>query len=350
MKLLIAPDKQRFYNLKQFGDALTKFNIEYKLVDELEIYDNENVGKFRWFQTPKKFRQLINEFKPDAVLGVRVAHFSLLTLKSKIPLLLYLIGDYWSERNWFNQTTHASLERRIELWQKRRWAEKCFRESKMIFPICNYLEKIVINRYPAKKIRTLYQGINVSDWHDEKKMELKHPCVGLLQGANIWVKTKEMLELRKVLESFPNVTFYWAGDGSYKNKILAVLEKYDNFKWFGSLQFPEKVMEYLAGIDVYALLSGQDMFPHTLLEAAAMQKPIVATNVGGISESMVNGKTGFLYEKGDIRNLIEKISLLLNDESKSKQMGSEGRKFVEENFSWDKIAKDVSTSIKNLES
>ena len=138
----------------------------------------------------------------------------------------------------------------------------------------------------------------------------------------------------------PDVTFYWAGDGPYRDKILPILEKYDNFKWLGSLEYPDKVREYLTEIDVYALVSGIDMSPLTLQEAQLMKKPVVATNVGGIPELMIDNETGFLVEKGNAKEWIEKLSLLINDEQKRKTMGEEGRKFVENNFSWDKITKE----------
>ena len=51
-------------------------------------------------------------------------------------------------------------------------------------------------------------------------MNLKHPCVGLVQDANWWGKTKEILMLEDVLEEMPDVHFYWAGDGHYRKKIV----------------------------------------------------------------------------------------------------------------------------------
>jgi len=66
----------------------------------------------------------------------------------------------------------------------------------------------------------------------------------------------------------------------------------------------------------------------------------VATNVGGVNEMMSDGKTGFLVKEGDHDDLISKLSLLLDDKNSAKQMGMEGRKFVESAFSWDKIAKN----------
>ena len=82
------------------------------------------------------------------------------------------------------------------------------------------------------------------------------------------------------------------------------------------------------------------MSPVSLLEAQILEKPVIATNVGGIPEEMKDGETGFLVEKGNHEELISKLSILFNDREKAKQMGINGKQFVVENFSWDKIAKD----------
>jgi glycosyltransferase involved in cell wall biosynthesis len=155
-----------------------------------------------------------------------------------------------------------------------------------------------------------------------------------------------MLTLESALKKFPQVMFYWVGDGPYRNYVLSKLEKYDNFKWLGSLQYPDKVREYLSEIDVYLLLSGIDMSPLTLLEAQLMEKPVIATNVGGIPELMTENKTGFLINRGDHSALIDKISIFLSDENKCKSIGKTGRDFVKDNFSWEKVAKDFVTTLK----
>ena len=71
-----------------------------------------------------------------------------------------------------------------------------------------------------------------------------------------------------------------------------------------------------------------------------MKKPVVATNVGGNPEMMVDGKTGFLVEKGNPEELIDKLTLLLEDKKLAKKMGDDGRKFVEDTFNWNLIAKN----------
>jgi len=87
------------------------------------------------------------------------------------------------------------------------------------------------------------------------------------------------------------------------------------------------------------------MSPLTLQEAQLMQKPVVATNVGGIPELMRNNKTGFLIKKGDHDELFKKLEILINDEKMSQEMGNTGKKFVSNNFSWEIIAKDFKDKI-----
>ncbi len=349
MKLLIAGSSSKIFHLKEFGEALKRQGSEYRLVHDIEIVDGFPSRKIsNWFQSKKKFNDLINDFVPDAVFIDRQGHFGVKTIEAKIPLLVHLRGDYWSEIQWAKETLYKDPVKRSVLRFKNRLAEKCFKDSKMILPICNYLKNTVETKYPNKS-EVLYQGIDPNRWYHTEGMKLKHPCIGLLQSATIWGKAQEMLILEKTLQKFPNITFYWVGDGPYRENILAKLKKYDNFQWLGALEYPNKVREYLSEIDMYALISGIDMSPLTLLEAQLMEKPVIATNVGGIPELMQDEITGYLIEKGNTKQLEEKIDILFNDNSKSRLMGIQGRKFVKGKFEWDIIAKKFLESTKELE-
>ena len=244
------------------------------------------------------------------------------------------------------ETLYKSKEKRIALKKWEEMGEECIQKSDLMLPICDHLSDITREKYPNKATETLYQGITPGNWFQKKGMELKHPCVGILQSATIWEKTKEMLILPKILEKMSDVHFYWAGDGVYKDQVLPTLEKYENFHWLGSLEYPNKVREFLTEIDVYALISGIDMSPLTLQEAQLMENPIVATNVGGIPELMVDGETGYLVEKDNADDLFEKLSTLIIDQEKAKEMGKEGEKIVTKNFNWDKICNDFLNHLK----
>ena len=348
MRLLIGGSSSFFFHLKEFSDTLNRLGVESKLVFDADYSDGFPSRKIKnWFQTKKKFNKLIDEFKPDAIFVDRQRHFGINALKANIPLFVLLRGHYWSEIYWNKRTMYKPLHKRIALWQWDKLGKEILNGATAILPICKYLEKITNKFVPDKSTKVFFEGVDASRWYHVKGMNLKHPCVGLLQRASWWGKTSEMLILKKVLEKMPDVNFYWAGDGPLRERILSELDEYENFHWLGDLQYPDKVREYLSEIDVYALITGMDLAPLSLKEAQLMRKPVIATDVGGNSEMMINGKTGFLVEKGNDEQLIEKLRLLLENVDMTKKMGNEGRKFIEETFNWEAVTKIF---IKTLES
>ena len=170
-------------------------------------------------------------------------------------------------------------------------------------------------------------------------MNLKHPCVGLLQGMNVWGKTRELLILTKVMKELPGVMFYFAGDGLYKDKIIPKLKNFKNFVWLGNLEYPIEVKKFLSEIDVYLLLSGMEGLGQTIIEAFLMEKPVIATNIGGIPELIEDGKTGFLIEAGNHDDLIKKINQVFDQPAVASNMGSKGKEIIQKKFNWDNIAK-----------
>jgi len=341
LKILIGGSSTFFFHLKEFSDTLNKLGVESKLVFDADYSDGFPSRKIRkWFQKRKKFTKLIEEFKPDAIFVDRQRHFGIDALKANIPLFVLLRGHYWSEINWNKKTMYKSLPKRIALSQWEKLGKEIFNGATAILPICKYLEKITNKFVPGKSTNVFSEGVDASRWYQVKGMNLKHPCIGLLQRANWWGKTSEMLILKNVLEKMPNTHFYWAGDGPLRKRVLSELDQYDNFHWLGNLQYPDKVREYLSEIDVYTLITGMDLASLTLKEAQLMKKPVVATNVGGNQEMMIDGKTGFLVQQGNHEQLIEKLSLLLEDEELAKKMGNEGRKFIEDTFNWELVTKN----------
>ena len=152
--------------------------------------------------------------------------------------------------------------------------------------------------------------------------------------------------MERVLERMQNVYFYWAGDGQYSKKIVERLNKYDNFKWLGRLEYPDKVREFLETVDVYALITGMDLAPLTLKEAQLMEKPVIATDVGGDKEMMKDKETGFLVREGNSDDIIEELKQILDNPDLAQQLGSEGRKFVNSQFNWEFVAKNFLKIIK----
>lgn len=81
------------------------------------------------------------------------------------------------------------------------------------------------------------------------------------------------------------------------------------------------------------LSSRQEGFPITILEAMAAGKPVVATNVGGCAEAVVNGETGIVVSPEDPEALAEALEHMLTHPDEARRMGEAGRRRVEEHFS-----------------
>ena len=336
----------KYFHLKEFGEALKKIGVDYKLVREFDyITGFPSKSPKGWF-SKKKFYDLINEYNPDAVFVDCQSHFGLETIKAGIPLFVYLRGHLWMEVESAKKTIYKDLKMRTVLNLRLKNAERVFANCQGIFMTGDYLEDVIKEHIPNATCYHFLEGLDASRWYPASGMKLEHPCVGLLQDANWWRKTKEMLVLEEVLKKMPDVHFYWAGDGQYKEKILPVLEKYTNFHYLGSLEYPDKVREFLTEIDVYALPTGMDTTPLSCREAMAMQNPVVATKVGGIPEMIYDDETGFLVGEGDYQMWIKKINVLIKDKEIGRRLGKNARELVVEKFNWDKLSKEFVDIIK----
>jgi len=327
-------------HLKDFGEALKKQGVDYKLVYEVDYisgFPSKNIES--WF-SKKKFHKLIEEYNPDIVFVDRQSHFALESIKLKIPTYVYLRGHFWSEIEWAKKTICKGPLMKWVLEQRKKIANKVFSECDGIFMTADYLDGVIKKYIPNAKTFHFLEGLDTSRWYPQAGMKLQHPCVGMLHDANWWGKTKEMLILEDVIEKMPDVHFYWAGDGQYKKPILDKISKFKNFHYMNSLDYPDEVREYLTEIDVYALPTGMDTTPLSCREAMSMENPVVASKVGGIPEMVSDNKTGFLVNEGDSDGWVKKIKILLDDEVLRKEFGKAGRNRVIEIFNWDKLAKE----------
>lgn len=100
------------------------------------------------------------------------------------------------------------------------------------------------------------------------------------------------------------------------------------------LDSEDDVRPYLAALDVFVLSSVTETFSNAALEAMAMKLPLVLPRVGGCPEMVDHGKTGFIYEPGDMREFIEYIARLATDNALRTDMGRAARDYVEAHFSF----------------
>lgn len=103
------------------------------------------------------------------------------------------------------------------------------------------------------------------------------------------------------------------------------------------VNFTYEIEKYYAAMDILALPTKREGFPYTLLEAAAMELPVVATKVTGCIDAVIDGQTGVLVKPGDVQALSDAINKLIENPLLRSQMGRKARRRVEEKFTSDSL-------------
>jgi phosphatidylinositol alpha-1,6-mannosyltransferase len=147
---------------------------------------------------------------------------------------------------------------------------------------------------------------------------------------------------KQIVKEFSQTMFLIAGNGPLLNSLVSYLEKMNlkgKFVFLGDVS--ERALPALYSCaDVFVLPSIQEGLGIALLEAQATAKPIVAFDVGGVGEAVLNKETGLLV-KPDSGELANAIMKLLASWSLREKMGRRGREFVVDNFSWDFCAQKM---------
>ncbi|MBW2594461.1 MAG: glycosyltransferase family 4 protein [Deltaproteobacteria bacterium] len=147
----------------------------------------------------------------------------------------------------------------------------------------------------------------------------------------------------KIKKVFPDAKLVLAGEGEEENKLRLLANRLGIENDVVFLGNRRDIPDVLSSFDVFVLPSFSEGLPIVILEAFSLCKPVVATNVGGIHEMVINGENGFLVQPKDSNALAERIITLLKDPLLAGRMGKKGRRLVEENF-------DINNKIREYES
>lgn len=151
---------------------------------------------------------------------------------------------------------------------------------------------------------------------------------------------EDIIEIaNKCAKKNKNIKFMIAGKGPLKDKLQKTIDKYniqDNVKLLGFV--PDKeLVELYARSDIFALTSNYEGFGIVYIEAMSSGKPVIAYDAGATSEVVINEKTGFLIEKGDIDSFSNKILELAKNKAKLEEFGKKARERAIKEFDWQKI-------------
>lgn len=218
-----------------------------------------------------------------------------------------------------------------------------------VFAVSNQVRMhcIEVDHVDPNRVFTIYNGLDVSNWlsiprSTKSSGELLVTTVGNIRrvkGHDIYIRAAAQLR-----DLYPGIQFSIAGDildPEYFSELKGLVEDLrltDNFHFIGGVK---NLPEYLAHADIFVMPSRSEGFSNAIIEAMAASLPVVATDVGGNAEAVMDTISGFVVPPEDVDALSSAIGKLASDPELARAMGLAGRGLVEQKFTADAMMKCI---------
>ena len=258
----------------------------------------------------------------------------------------YVLGGFLAL--FFKKTKYIMSRRSLNNYQKKYLfinKIETFLHKRMNIIIANSKEikkqLVETEKITENKCKIIYNGISIN----QRKLPNKNTeLIKLICVANL-LPYKNHAMILKALSRIPakyqwNLHLIGNTDGSVFKNLNKVIKKNNliNKVFFHGQQ--ENPDTFLLSSDIALLTSDEEGFSNSILEYLNSSLPVIATNVGGNSESVRNNIIGFLVAKGNYKELSEKIVYLFDNPNIRKRMGEEGYRIVSQEFSIEKCIKE----------
>lgn len=242
-------------------------------------------------------------------------------------------------------TLRRSRLGRIELRWLQRWAHRIM----ILNP--GMAQEAANAGFPADRLLWMPNPVDVRDFapcEQEQRVRLRSG-VGLSAEAQVIVFVGRLApekELPSLIDAFaelsrqhPGAVLVLVGDGPDRAGLaqrVAALNLSGRVRFPGQVNLTE-VRQWLQLADVFALVSSQEGFPCSLVEAMATGLPSVVSNISGNTQLIDSGVQGFIAEQGQPQAIAQALGALLQDPQRRKRMGAAARERVEREFSLDRV-------------
>ena len=221
-----------------------------------------------------------------------------------------------------------------------------------------------------KKFLVIFRGINVDyfdsstklendeknllqKWniHDEKKIILMPGRLTSWKGQELFIEAINLVKIELGYEAFHAVILgNDQGRDLYKKKLIRLTEQYhltNQIKFIDHCE--DMALAYKVSDIIVSASIEPEAFGRVAVEAQSMEKLIIASNIGGSNETIIDEKTGFLFKSGDAESLSKKIVHgLTMDETSINLMGKEGRNNIIKKFNVEKMCFSTYSEYKRL--
>tara|TARA_Y100000590_G_scaffold435419_1_gene554810 strand:- start:6236 stop:7366 length:1131 start_codon:yes stop_codon:yes gene_type:complete len=311
--------------------------------------DNKGVNPITDILMKRRLRNIYSDIFPELIIHYTikpVIYGSMAAAQLGIPFVNNItgLGTAFINKRWFT-TLVKSLYRKSQ--QEASLVLFQNGEDKQLF-----VEKKLVPQFVPRKVIP-GTGVNIEQF-SFRPYHLADPWTFLLIARLIWDKgVGEFVEAaKKIKKEFPKTRFQILGYLDVKNRTAISRMQMNRWVEEGIIEYlgdTEDVREHIERAGCVVLPSYREGLPKTLLEAAAMRRPIIATDVTGCREIVQEGKNGFLCRVKDPENLGTKMKQFLQLPLKEKEkMGLEGRRLVENRFDETNVVASIVREIEKL--
>lgn len=218
---------------------------------------------------------------------------------------------------------------------------KLLRRSTQIVAVSNSVMNSALKTLPdiKNKIIRIYNGVPTPQVSPDI-LNFSTPkilCIGRMvkeKGFDIMLEA-----FRTILQKHPQARLILAGDGPVKKELETLATEYgifDNVSFLGWVS-PERVPTLINRSTIVVVPSRwEEPFGLVAIEAALLQRPVIASKVGGLKEIVQDNSTGLFFNKENSNELAQKVSFLLSNPEVAKKFGITGQKYAQEHFLMDK--------------
>jgi len=323
--LIISPTQSGIGGIAQHVQGLTKFLK--KNGHEVEIISSENTFTIpiKGLKNPSFMLSsyLKSKFKKnfDIVHAHNIpAAFAMKNIKAKKILTQH--GIFSQQIDLLHGNTTGNLSNKFEK-NALKWADAITVISKEAHEYYTKLGFKTIQISNAINLKNLPQD-------KDRRFEKQIIFVGRLSKEK---GTETIIEISKKLSNDMNLII--VGSGPESEKIKKISETQDNIHYLG-YQTHENSIKLIRGSDILIQPSLHEGISTTILEAMACKIPIIASNVGGNKELILDNQNGFLINPESADETIKKIIMILEDELLAKKFGEKSFELIQ-NYEWSKI-------------
>lgn len=319
-----------------FSNLLDEMGIKYHIVNNLV----REINIIQDFKALKNIIQEIKNIKPDII----AIHSSKTGILGRIAAKITNTPVVFTAHGWAF-TEGISPKKRIIY----KWIEKLGASfSDRIITVSKYDKQLALKNFVGseEKIIAIQNGMN-----DISKSLFATPDIAPLRIIMIarFQQQKDHISLIKALSELKNLawTLQFVGeDGGTQQEVLNLSAKLGVLNRIEFLGNRSDVDELLSKSQIFVLTSFWEGFPLTIIEAMRAGLPVIASNVGGVNEAVINGETGYVIKNFD--ELVNKLKVLIETPAQRLQMGRQGRIRYEENFTFDHMYKQTYEVYKNV--